>query len=108
MIVFPKGGHYVLEELSKSGYEVIGLDWTNRPEVAREKVGTKITLQGNFDPCALYDSKENIKKLVGDMVAQFGNQRWIANLGHGIYPDIDPEHLEAFVDAVHSHTIDHQ
>jgi len=104
MIVFAKGGHYAIEKLSKVGYEVVGLDWTINPEEAREKVGTDITLQGNFDPCGLYSSPEEIKSSVGNMVAQFGRHKWIANLGHGIYPDMDPEHLKAFIDAVHFHT----
>jgi len=104
MTVFAKGGHYALESLSKSGYEVVGLDWTIRPEEAREKVGTNVTLQGNFDPCAIYASPEEIKKKVGDMVAEFGRDKWIANLGHGIYPDMNPDHLKAFIDAVHLHT----
>jgi len=104
MIVFAKGGHFALTELSKSGYEVVGLDWTVRPEEAREKVGVEVTLQGNFDPCALYAKPEEIKKKVEGMVAQFGKKRWIANLGHGIYPDMDPDHLKAFIDAVHVNT----
>lgn len=68
------------------------------------KVGENVTLQGNFDPCALYASPENIDILVGKMVDKFGRRRWIANLGHGIYPDMNPDHVAAFVEAVHKHT----
>ncbi|CAN2390483.1 Uroporphyrinogen decarboxylase, partial [Pristimantis euphronides] len=57
MIVFAKDAHYALEDLSQSGYEVVGLDWTIRPQEAREKTGKRVTLQGNLDPCALYASK---------------------------------------------------
>merc|ERR1719278_1422933 len=81
----------------KSGYETVGLDWTIDPAMARVKVGDQVTLQGNLDPCALYAPKEQIDKIVKDMAASFGSQRWIANLGHGIYPDMDPEHLAAFI-----------
>ena len=70
----------------------------------REAVGNKITLQGNLDPCTLYASKEDISKAVEKMVDQFGDWRWIANLGHGIYPDMDPEHLRTFIDSVHKFT----
>uniref|UniRef100_A0A8C6D1E1 Uroporphyrinogen decarboxylase n=1 Tax=Moschus moschiferus TaxID=68415 RepID=A0A8C6D1E1_MOSMO len=104
MIIFAKDGHFALEELAQAGYEVVGLDWTVAPEKARERVGKTVTLQGNLDPCALYASEEEIGKLVQQMLNDFGPQHYIANLGHGLYPDMDPEHVGAFVDAVHKHS----
>ncbi|XP_050656038.1 uroporphyrinogen decarboxylase isoform X2 [Macaca thibetana thibetana] len=104
MIIFAKDGHFALEELSQAGYEVVGLDWTVAPKKARECVGKTVTLQGNLDPCALYASEEEIGQLVKQMLDDFGPQRYIANLGHGLYPDMDPEHVGAFVDAVHKHS----
>uniref|UniRef100_A0A2K5MZV7 Uroporphyrinogen decarboxylase n=5 Tax=Cercopithecidae TaxID=9527 RepID=A0A2K5MZV7_CERAT len=103
-IIFAKDGHFALEELSQAGYEVVGLDWTVAPKKARECVGKTVTLQGNLDPCALYASEEEIGQLVKQMLDDFGPQRYIANLGHGLYPDMDPEHVGAFVDAVHKHS----
>lgn len=100
MTVFAKGGHFGLEQLAKSGYDVMGLDWTMDPKSARERTNNTVTLQGNFDPCALYAPKDEIAKLVEKMCKRFGTNRWIANLGHGIYPDVDPDHMEAFVKAV--------
>uniref|UniRef100_UPI00358E6657 uroporphyrinogen decarboxylase isoform X1 n=3 Tax=Myxine glutinosa TaxID=7769 RepID=UPI00358E6657 len=102
MIVFAKDGHFALQELSRAGYDVVGVDWTVRPELARELTGRKVTLQGNLDPCALYAPKEALEKKVNKMVREFGTQRYIANLGHGIYPDAPPEGLGTFVDAVHA------
>ncbi|ELU18848.1 hypothetical protein CAPTEDRAFT_180157 [Capitella teleta] len=104
MIVFAKDAHFALEELSQSGYEVMGLDWTVKPQNARRLSGATVTLQGNMDPCALYAPKESIGKIVKEMVSKFGTQRYIANLGHGMYPDMDPEAVKAFVDAVHEHS----
>ncbi|XP_062047156.1 uroporphyrinogen decarboxylase isoform X2 [Lepus europaeus] len=104
MIIFAKDGHFALEELAQAGYEVVGLDWTVAPKKARERVGKTVTLQGNLDPCALYAPKEEIGQLVQQMLDGFGPQRYIANLGHGLYPDMDPEHVGAFVDAVHTHS----
>lgn len=101
MCIFPKGGHFSLEQLSTAGYDIIGLDWTIKPEEGRQKVGSNITVQGNMDPCALYGPKENIRAIAKDMVSRFGKHRYIANLGHGIYPDVDPEHLAAFIDGIH-------
>ncbi|XP_067893089.1 uroporphyrinogen decarboxylase isoform X2 [Heterodontus francisci] len=103
-IVFAKDAHYALEDISQSGYEVVGLDWTIQPKVARERTGEKVTLQGNMDPCALYASKDKISATVKKMIEEFGTQRYIANLGHGMYPDMDPEHVATFVDAVHTHS----
>ncbi|XP_072918997.1 uroporphyrinogen decarboxylase [Hemitrygon akajei] len=104
MIVFAKDAHYALEDISDSGYEVVGLDWTIQPKIAREKTGRKVTLQGNMDPCALYAPKEKISEIVKKMIEEFGTQRYIANLGHGMYPDMDPEHVATFVESVHMYS----
>ncbi|XP_074122186.1 uroporphyrinogen decarboxylase isoform X2 [Sminthopsis crassicaudata] len=104
LIIFAKDGHYALEELAQSGYEVVGIDWKVDPALARERVGKSVTLQGNLDPCALYASEDRIGQLVERMLDAFGPQPHIANLGHGIYPDMDPAHVGAFVEAVHRHS----
>ncbi|CAG0885195.1 unnamed protein product [Darwinula stevensoni] len=102
MIVFPKGAHYALKELGKLNYDVVGIDWTVDPAVAREQIGPNVTLQGNLDPCALYAPQDKLRDLAQGMVAKFGKQRYIANLGHGIYPDTNPENVRAFIQAVQS------
>ncbi|XP_042283955.1 uroporphyrinogen decarboxylase [Thunnus thynnus] len=104
MIVFAKDAHYGLEDLSQSHYEVVGLDWTIDPRSARERTGGKVSLQGNMDPCALYAPKDRISGIVKKMVEGFGTRGYIANLGHGLYPDMDPENVGAFVEAVHQHS----
>lgn len=53
---------------------------------------------------ALLVPQEEIGRLVQQMLDDFGPQRYIANLGHGLYPDMDPEHVGAFVDAVHKYS----
>nr|BAN21087.1 uroporphyrinogen decarboxylase [Riptortus pedestris] len=103
MTIFAKGAHYSLEELAQSGYEVVGIDWTVDPSLARLKVGSNVTLQGNLDPCALYADNEQLAQRTHQMVDKFGKQRYIANLGHGIYPDMDPAKVEVFLKAIHSH-----
>ncbi|XP_077472319.1 uroporphyrinogen decarboxylase isoform X1 [Stigmatopora argus] len=104
MIVFAKDAHYALEDLSQSHYNVVGLDWTIDPRSARERTGGKVCLQGNMDPCALYAPKESISNIVKNMLEGFGTRGYIANLGHGLYPDMDPENVGAFVEAVHQHS----
>ncbi|XP_063226894.1 uroporphyrinogen decarboxylase isoform X3 [Bacillus rossius redtenbacheri] len=101
MTIFAKGAHYALQELAGSGYEVVGLDWTVDPGVARAAVGPGVTLQGNLDPCALYAPVESVRERGAALVRSFGRQRYIANLGHGMYPDMDPASVQALVEGVH-------
>jgi uroporphyrinogen decarboxylase len=100
VILFPKGSWYSLKELSDSSASGLGLDWCISPEMARQMTGNKITLQGNFDPARLLLPVPEIKKAVKEMIDAFGAQRYIANLGHGITPNIPVENAKAFVDAV--------
>ena len=103
MIVFAKDAHYGLVELCNTEYDVIGLDWTIDPKTARTISSSKgKTLQGNLDPAALYGSAESIHQNTEEMITGFGTERYIANLGHGMYPDMDPNSLIAYVNAVHS------
>ena len=100
VILFPKGSWYALESLSKSGASGIGIDWTVSPKMARQLTGNNITLQGNFDPAKLLASIPQIKQWVKEMIDEFGVQSYIANLGHGITPNVPVDHAKAFVEAV--------
>jgi len=100
VILFPKGSWYALPELSKSSAAGLGIDWTVTPKMAREMTNNNITLQGNFDPSRLLSPIKEIKKSVTEMIDAFGTQHYIANLGHGILPNVPVDHARAFVDAV--------
>ncbi len=100
VILFPKGSWYALKELSESSASGLGLDWCISPQMAREITGNKITLQGNFDPAKLLLPVKEIKKAVKEMIDAFGTRGYIANLGHGITPNIPVENARAFVEAV--------
>ena len=100
-ILFAKGSCIVIDHIIESGYDVLSLDWTISPTEARKKVKDIASVQGNLDPCALKAKPTEIECLVKDMITDFGTQKYIANLGHGIYPDIDPGHIEVFVNSVH-------
>ncbi|KAK6180527.1 hypothetical protein SNE40_012667 [Patella caerulea] len=104
MIVFAKDAHFAVEELANSGYDVVGLDWTMKPTHARRLAGSNVTLQGNMDPVMMFASKEEIKKATKEMVQKFGTQRYIANLGHGVMKDTDPDHLGVYIDAIHQYS----
>ena len=100
VILFPKGSWYALGELANSSASAIGVDWCLTPSQARKLAGDKVTLQGNFDPSKLLMPIPEIEKETKRMIDEFGTQRYIANLGHGITPDVPVDHAKAFVNAV--------
>ena len=125
LIVFARGalGHS-LPEVAKAGYDVVGLDWTVEPSMARKIVemsatggafksgsganeaGHRIALQGNLDPSILYAGKEAIRAQVDKMLRARkggfgGSGAHIVNLGHGITPGVDPEDMRYFLECVH-------
>ncbi len=97
--IFAKDAHYAIEGISKTSCSVIGLDWTINPTIARQQ-GINKTLQGNVDPCLLYADEKKIISETQVMLNAFGKQKYICNLGHGLYPDIDKEKVKFFVDYV--------
>ncbi|PPD46424.1 MAG: uroporphyrinogen decarboxylase [Methylobacter sp.] len=102
-ILFTKGGGLWLEAMSDAGYDALGLDWQTDIQQARIRVGDKVALQGNMDPVALYAKPEIIQKKVKTVLAKYGvGSGHVFNLGHGILPDINPDHVKAMVDAVHN------
>jgi uroporphyrinogen decarboxylase len=100
VIIFAKGAWFALEEMAATGANGLGLDWCIKPQLARQFAGSKVTLQGNFDPAHLLASKEQIKKEAKAMIDAFGVQRYIVNLGHGMIATIPVDHAKAFVEAV--------
>ena len=101
-ILFSKGGGQWLETMTDAGYDALGLDWQTNISNARFRVGDKVALQGNLDPIALYASPEVITEKVKTILQAYGNgSGHVFNLGHGILPDINPDHVKAMVDAVH-------
>lgn len=103
--LFSKGAYNSLNELASLKCNTVGLDWNMRVDEAREIVGETRTLQGNFDPCALYGTHESIVQRTNEMLAGFKSQRHIVNLGHGVYPDVDPEKVKTFIKTVKSYEI---
>ncbi len=97
--VFAKGAWFALKEMNDLNCNTIGLDWNMDPLKTREVLNSK-TLQGNLDPCALYSSFDEIEKETKKMLDQFEGHPHIANLGHGVYPDTDPEKVKCFINSV--------
>lgn len=105
--VFAKGANESLRNLNTLACNTIGLDWNVQVADARAIVGEGKTLQGNLDPCALYSSHENVALLTNKMLDSFESKRHIVNLGHGVYPDVDPEKVKTFIKTVKNYEIKH-
>ncbi len=100
VIVFGKGCWFALNDMAKSKASALGVDWTCSPRNARYLSGGNITLQGNFDPSRLFSPIPTIKKMVHEMIDEFGKDKYIVNLGHGILPNVPVDHAKAFIEAV--------
>ena len=98
--VFAKGAYFARAAMRDLDCQTIGLDWNMDIDESKRLIGDQKTLQGNLDPCALYGSKAEIKQTTETMLRQFGSSRHIANLGHGVYPDTDPDKVRFFVETV--------
>ena len=102
VIIFAKGAFFARSEMGKLNCSVIGLDWNMDIAESRKLIGDKKTLQGNMDPCLLYADFATIKKETEKMLRAFGPHRHIANLGHGLYPDIERDKVLCYVDTIKS------
>lgn len=100
LTIFSKGAITSVQAIAKLNCNTVGLDWNmDIPEI-RNEIGETRTLQGNLDPCALYSSHSEVERLTKKMMDSFTSQRHIVNLGHGVYPDIDPEKVKTFIKTV--------
>jgi uroporphyrinogen decarboxylase len=102
VIAFAPGAGWALEEIAgATGADVIGVDWQTEAAEARRKLGpSEVAVQGNLDPTWLYAPPAEIRRRTHAMLEAFGGRGHIANLGHGILPDVPVEHAAAFVNAV--------
>jgi uroporphyrinogen decarboxylase len=102
VIVFCPGSGWALEDIaSTTGADVVGIDWQTDAAEARQRLpASTVALQGNLDPCWLYAPAAEIRRRTHRMLDSFGGRGHIANLGHGILPDVPVPHARAFVEAV--------
>ncbi|MDT8406459.1 MAG: uroporphyrinogen decarboxylase [Methylococcales bacterium] len=101
-IFYTKGGGQWLEPMAEAGFDALGLDWQADMGDARRRVGDRVALQGNLDPLALYAPPAVIASKVAEILEKFGRgSGHVFNLGHGVLPDVNPEHVGAMIEAVH-------
>lgn len=102
VILFTKGGGAWLDAMAASGCDALGIDWTTDLGDARRACAGRVALQGNLDPGVLYAPPALIREQVARVLASYGpGPGHVFNLGHGIHPDVPPEHALAMVEAVH-------
>jgi uroporphyrinogen decarboxylase len=103
--LFSKGGGQWLEAMAATGVDAVGLDWTTDIAEAKARVGDKVALQGNMDPCVLYASADRVEQEVKSVLDGFGaGTGHVFNLGHGIHPTVNPDNMTRLVDTVHAHS----
>jgi uroporphyrinogen decarboxylase len=102
VILFSKGAAQWLDKMAATGADALGVDWTIDLSDARKLTSDKVALQGNMDPCILYSNPDRIREEVATVLASYGKgPGHVFNLGHGIHPNIDPDNVGAFINAVH-------
>ncbi len=102
IIMFSKGAGLWIEDIAATGCDAMGIDWSQDLGHVRKVVGDRVALQGNMDPAILRAPIDRIREEVATILASYGKgSGHVFNLGHGITPDIDPEHAGAFINAVH-------
>jgi uroporphyrinogen decarboxylase len=110
VILFGKGNAPHLDDLFASGADAIGVDWTVTLEDAARRNQGRVALQGNLDPAMLYGNPEAVRAQVRTTLDSYaagnGGSRdgHVFNLGHGLSPDMNPEHVAALVDEVHAYS----
>jgi uroporphyrinogen decarboxylase len=105
LTLFSKGAITSVGAIAKLNCNTVGLDWNMDIQAIRAEIGDSRTLQGNLDPCALYSSHVEVADLTNKMLNSFQSKRHIVNLGHGVYPDVDPEKVKTFINTVKEYEI---
>ncbi len=103
--IFSKGAITSLGSIGKLNCNTVGLDWNMDITETRKMVGESRTLQGNLDPCTLFSSHKEVENLTIKMLDTFTSKRHIVNLGHGVYPDVDPEKVKTFIKTVKNYEL---
>jgi uroporphyrinogen decarboxylase len=105
VILFTKGGGQWLDAMADSGCDALGLDWTTDPAAARASVGSRVALQGNLDPLALFAPPERVRDAARRVLDSFGAAPGhVFNLGHGISQHTPVESVGVLVDEVRTYS----
>lgn len=103
--IFAKGAYTSVIDIAAMDCNTVGIDWNMQMAEIRNSIGDARTLQGNLDPCVLYSSHSEVERYTNNMLNTFKSKRHIVNLGHGVYPDIDPEKVKTFIKTVKNYEL---
>ncbi len=103
--LFSKGAYASLNDIAALDCNTVGLDWNMSITEVRKAIGENRTIQGNLDPCSLYASHSDVERATNNLLDSFVSRRHIVNLGHGVYPDVDPEKVKTFIKTVKCYEI---
>lgn len=103
--IFAKGAYTSVLDIAAMDCNTIGIDWNMQMDEIRSAIGETRTLQGNLDPCVLYSSHSEVERQTNNMLNSFISKRHIVNLGHGVYPDVDPEKVKTFIKTVKNYEL---
>jgi uroporphyrinogen decarboxylase len=98
VIYYTKASHHLLPAVSRSGANVLSVDWRVDMRELRDKLGPRIALQGNVDPAVLYGPPDEIRRATQEAMAALGGTGHILNLGHGILQHTPVEHAKLFIE----------
>jgi uroporphyrinogen decarboxylase len=98
IIGFPRGAGALLPSyIEATGVDAVSIDWAAEPSLIREKVQSRVAVQGNLDPLALIAGAAALDRAVDDVLTNFAGGRLIFNLGHGIQPETPIAHVEQMI-----------
>jgi uroporphyrinogen decarboxylase len=105
LIYYANQGSALMEEVRALDVDVIGVDWRSPLGAVRRTLGADKAVQGNLDPAALFASPEELQRQIDMVLTEAGpGPGHIFNLGHGIWPDTDPDAVARLIDHVHART----
>jgi uroporphyrinogen decarboxylase len=104
IIGFPRGAGALLPGyVEATGVDAVSIDWAAEPSLIRERVQTRVAVQGNLDPLALIAGGAALDRAIDDVLASYAQGRLIFNLGHGIQPETPIAHVEQMVKRVRAY-----
>jgi uroporphyrinogen decarboxylase len=104
IIGFPRGAGALLPSyVEATGVDAVSIDWAAEPSLIRNKVQSRVAVQGNLDPLVLIAGGDALDRAVDDVLSNYAAGRLIFNLGHGIQPETPIAHVEQMVKRVRAY-----
>jgi uroporphyrinogen decarboxylase len=104
IIGFPRGAGAMLPAyVDATSVDGVSIDWAAEPSLIRERVQSRVAVQGNLDPLALIAGGAALDRAIDDVLENYASGRLIFNLGHGILPETPIAHVEQMIKRVRAH-----